>query len=561
MKRRILSWLLSQPIHRLLIVCFLFVAIVPIAILGFELYKAAWSNAWREIEEKHQLLAKNLASPISIYIQDHCTMLELLADELMDAPSAAESQQILESASKRLRGFRSLAAVDSNGNTRALVHEETRHTADKRLFADEGAYLDTTNTGHWSFSTVKPSPLDGEPTVLLANPIFDREEAQIGALIGELRLELIEALRQQIQFGEKGHSAIVDSSGRVIAHPNAQWSREMRDLSNLPIVHELMAGKSGVTEFFSPFVGKSMVAGYAAVPEVGWGVMVPQPRSEIEAQVHALLYTHLAWGLLGLAIATLLALFLVKWITKPIDQLAAAAEQLNHDEFIGDLPAPPARTPREIRSLWKAFRGLITGLQESRQREASLNLTLQSRVEEATKQLRDANRRLEELATSDHLTKLCNRRHFENTLHKMLNRRSSDTESVCIMLIDLDNFKEINDHYGHAAGDAVLVQIASFLENSMRSGDLVARYGGDEFVAHMRCSPEVGTQRAREIRAAIESREFDWHDQPMRVTVSVGLLHGDVQEQNDVQTLLHRVDTAMYEAKRKGRNLVVEVSC
>jgi diguanylate cyclase (GGDEF)-like protein len=561
MKSSVLGRLLSQPVHRLLILSFLFVAIVPIAILGFELYKAAWSSAWREIHEKHQLLAENLASPISIYIKDHRTMLALLTDELMESPSDTDSQEILESVSKSLPGFRSLAVVDSSGNTRALVHEGTVRAEDQRIFAEERAYLDSMNTGEWALSSVKPSPVNGEPALLLASPMSDSEGARVGVLIGELRLELIERVRQQIRFGEKGHSAIVDENGRVIAHPSAEWTREMRDLSDLPVVREMMAGKSGVTEFFSPFVGMSMVAGYATVPEIGWGVMVPQPKSEIEAQVHALLYAHLAWGLLGLTTATLLSLFLVRWITKPIDQLAAAAETLNRDELIGDLPNPPAHAPRELRSLWTAFRGLITGLQNSRQRETSLNLSLQSRVEEATKKLRDANRRLEELATSDHLTKLCNRRHFENTLHNMLNRRSSDTEPVCIMLIDLDNFKEINDHYGHVAGDAVLVQIAGFLENSMRAGDLVARYGGDEFVAHMRCSSEVGTARAREIRAAIENREFDWREQKMRITVSVGLLYGNVHEQNDVETLLHRVDTAMYEAKRKGRNLVVEVSC
>ena len=120
---------------------------------------------------------------------------------------------------------------DSDGNTRALVHEGTARAEEQRIFAEERAYLDSVNTGRWTLSTVKPSPVNGEPALLLASPMFDGEGAQIGVLIGELRLELIERVRQQIQFGEKGHSAILDETGRVIAHPSAEWTGEMRDLS------------------------------------------------------------------------------------------------------------------------------------------------------------------------------------------------------------------------------------------------------------------------------------------------------------------------------------------
>ena len=118
----------------------------------------------------------------------------------------------------------------------------------------------------------------------------------IGVLLGELRTDLIEELRRTIRFGEKGHSAIVDKFGRVIAHPNPKWMEEMHDLSAQDLVQKMMRGESGVTEFYSPFLKEQMVAGYAAVPEIGWGVMVPQPKSEIERQVRALLYAQFGWA-------------------------------------------------------------------------------------------------------------------------------------------------------------------------------------------------------------------------------------------------------------------------
>jgi diguanylate cyclase (GGDEF)-like protein len=133
------------------------------------------------------------------------------------------------------------------------------------------------------------------------------------------------------------------------------------------------------------------------------------------------------------------------------------------------------------------------------------------------------------------------------------------------MLIDIDNFKDINDKYGHAAGDAVLVQIAPILKMNMRPSDLVARYGGDEFVIQMNCASEVGMARAREIRNYLQNYEFEWQSTKITATVSIGLLHPDSKNggkigKYDIETLLQKADVAMYNAKKKGRNTVVQVT-
>jgi diguanylate cyclase (GGDEF)-like protein len=128
------------------------------------------------------------------------------------------------------------------------------------------------------------------------------------------------------------------------------------------------------------------------------------------------------------------------------------------------------------------------------------------------------------------------------------------------MLIDVDNFKEINDRYGHPAGDAVLVKLAAILQTAMRTDDLVARYGGDEFVALMRCAPDVAARRAEEIRAAIETQEFTWENKIMHTTVSVGLLSCKGAASRSIDGLLRAVDAALYDAKERGRNQVVAVS-
>lgn len=562
----------SQPVQRLLVAGFLLIAFVPVSFLAYKLYQEAWNNAWREINEKHRLLAMNLSSPITIYVNDQKNLLGLLADEFGRFHSILDSNQLpiiqkkLDTALKHIEGLRSVALISPDGLIYALSQRpgDTPPKSDK-IFSNETCFLKSRDTGVWALSNIKHSPISGDPTIILSQPIKNKNDEVDGVLLAELRIDLIEKLRRNIHFGEKGHSAIVDKTGHVIAHPNPDWMKEIRDLSHLSVVQSMMAGRTGVTEFFSPFVKQQMVAGYTSVPGIGWGVMVPQPKKEVQAQVHRLITSQFRWAGIGLAMALLLAIPLARWITRPINRLAKAADKLQSNNFYGDIPAIPEYAPKEIKQLDTGFRKVILGLQQSRSEVNQLNESLQAKVEAATKKLRDANSRLEYLAKSDYLTELANRRHFEKTLNQLLTRPDNRQNPICIMLIDIDNFKDINDRYGHAAGDAVLVQIAPILKMNMRPNDLVARYGGDEFVIQMNCAAEVGMTRAREIRAYLQNYEFDWQGHKIQTTVSIGLLHPRSSQDlepihHDIETLLQKADMAMYNAKKKGRNTVVQIA-
>jgi diguanylate cyclase (GGDEF)-like protein len=554
--------LLSPSITRSVVLSFLLISLVPISILGFKVYQAAWNNAWREINEKHRLLAMNLASPISIYINDHRHMLGLLAKTIEQRSGSSAPQnysQLLGDTVDNLKDFRSLILVGANGHTLAFAGElnASRIHVDDTSFATEKCFIGTRNKKIWHMSGIKTSPMNGEPTIIMGQPVLSADGGIQAVLLGELRTELIERLRKNIKFGKMGHSAIVDKFGRVVAHPNPQWMREMRDLSDLPVVQKMLAGETGVTEFYSPFIKADMVAGFTGVPNIGWGVMVPQPKSEVEQQVRELLFSQLGWGAGGLALAALLAIVLARWITGPVNRLADAAQDLVNSGFQGAIPEMAPNAPLELRQLSLALKKLIDGLQKSRSEVEDLNANLQRKVQEATHQLREANQRLKEQAHYDHLTSLANRRQFEYTLANGPGRRESDATSMCILLIDVDHFKSINDSFGHAAGDQVLIQIAGILDRVMRHGDLVVRYGGDEFAACMHCSVTTGRMRAQEILDNIRNTRFRWQDNVIPVTVSIGLFHDDSGDMPDLETVLRNADAAMYEAKRKGRDCIV----
>ena len=172
---------LAQPISRILLTGFLLVALVPVGFLGYKLYKLAWQDAWREITEKHQLLAKNLAAPISIYIQDQENALALLSDFIAHSDSAESLSRSraqgdftskLRTGMQRLKGFNTVSLVDLKGriliSTTDIVPEDILES-----FANEKCFSYTRNNRLPRVSGIKPSPFTGKPTLLLSYPVIN----------------------------------------------------------------------------------------------------------------------------------------------------------------------------------------------------------------------------------------------------------------------------------------------------------------------------------------------------------------------------------------------------
>ena len=186
-------------------------------------------------------------------------------------------------------------------------------------------------------------------------------------------------------------------------------------------------------------------------------------------------------------------------------------------------------------------------------------------VEERTSQLRQANDRLQRLSYTDALTNIANRRHFEEVLEVEWRRGFRAKTPVALMMIDIDRFKPYNDTFGHRAGDGCLTRVASVLDDvAQRAGDLVARYGGDEFAAILAGTDLAGAAEVAErLRAAVEPVGIEGGDsQPQTViTVSVGVASGVPGEVSSPDALLGAADSALYEAKRAGRNCVRTARC
>lgn len=178
-----------------------------------------------------------------------------------------------------------------------------------------------------------------------------------------------------------------------------------------------------------------------------------------------------------------------------------------------------------------------------------------SQVLEST---RADNQRLEALATTDPLTRLLNRRAFHERITGEIQRAHRYGSVVTLLLLDVDHFKQVNDTYGHLVGDAVLSQVASVMQASLRTVDVAARYGGEEFVAILpETALEGGTVIAERLRERVERHEFTGaHGMPLRLTVSIGLAVYPCADVRSTEELIARADHALYCAKAEGRNLV-----
>lgn len=211
---------------------------------------------------------------------------------------------------------------------------------------------------------------------------------------------------------------------------------------------------------------------------------------------------------------------------------------------------------RQTEPLVRALNELFTIVSTRNRELLSLNKALESRVAERTKELVLANEALEKLAITDHLTELPNRRFVMGQLQLLFEASRPNAQPLSCLMIDVDGFKEINDRFGHDAGDVALKQLAQKIRHSVRSDDILCRLGGDEFIVVCPDTSLDGAMYAGEqIRKEVSSLKIPAGKGFVAVSISIGAACTS-QGIDDSSMLLKAADEALLRAKRSGRNCV-----
>lgn len=183
--------------------------------------------------------------------------------------------------------------------------------------------------------------------------------------------------------------------------------------------------------------------------------------------------------------------------------------------------------------------------------------TQKQRLQAQAKLLEEQNYTLSYLAEHDPLSGLLNRRAFNHIVERELLRCQRTQQPLCLLLLDLDHFKAINDRFGHPLGDAVIKRMATLLSSQVRGLDSLARLGGEEFMLLLSdCDREQGLQIAEKLRQLIESQLQVVDGKAVAVTVSIGMSYLDAGQLSSYESLYVASDRALYSAKQEGRNRV-----
>jgi diguanylate cyclase (GGDEF)-like protein len=393
-----------------------------------------------------------------------------------------------------------------------------------------------------------PAP-NNEPFrfVDVAAPVRDETGRVIGVIGAHLSWTWAEERRQSIlrdQIRPDGKSIwILSGDGTMLLGPNI-GSKPFRDDQ----IRTMRQTKTGAFEDPSGpepmLTGYAVAGGYKDYPGLNWIVISRQPDSVAFAAAKSIVWTIIGLGC-AIALAGLIcALFIAKGVARPLQAIIQAADKIGRDPTISQVPRLSGSS--EIIRLSAALRSLLRRAGAAEQQVIAV----------ASQHEKDVTA-LRQLAETDALSGLLNRRGFGLLADDAFTRYRRHERSLAVLLLDIDLFKKVNDTYGHAAGDTVLQAVGTALSKALRSSDIIARFGGEEFIVLVH---EVNADGiitiAQNLRRAIEVLAIEHQEQRISITISVGGAMARNSDR-DIQDVIERADSALYKAKATGRNRVV----
>ena len=531
-----------MKLRNLLVLLFFVVVLIPSLLFWAWPYSKALDSEIHEVKERHLVIAKNLAMALERYYQDVTSAFKVLSFHLGNGDEREEINELLN-----VYDFHSIMLVSpETGRIQDCINNDDHScppSIDKKTLNFAKKFL---VQGEARISpVVANSSFENNSMLMVVMPMGEN------FALGFLSTRYIVNLGKRVAFGKKGHAAILDQVGDVMAHPLPDWIKTQKSMATTTVVQKMMAGKTGVDTFISPAFLNEMIAGYASVAGAGWGVMVPQPLAELHKKAEAIDRTAMFIMMLGLGIALLIAIPVSFIITKPLERLSRATRLIGKkDNFDANLEVSNSKfLPREVRKLNDNFLEMMEQLKKSRKSIARL-------------------------AYMDINTALPNRNFFQKLARQALLEMTDKKSKGAMLFIDFDGFKQINDTHGHRAGDELLSLFAkqllihfslwdetktkySIMDNDTLDDVIPARLGGDEFIVLFKNIADKSDieARAESLKSEVFGKYQLYGNLTLTLSGSMGIAifpeHGASYEK-----LIKAADMAMYAAKARGNNSI-----
>jgi len=341
--------------------------------------------------------------------------------------------------------------------------------------------------------------------------------------------------------------ALRNTSGRIVAAGGLRAAKRVGDTLPPDLLADL--GDDARADY-DDTDGTRLVGASAALAQTGWSVVTETEHARAFAHAFEITNQIIVVDICVILLFTVLAYKITLAIMKPIETLSEGAERIAAGQVDHQIPVP-ARDD-ELSLLTHTFNDMMRKLR-SNQLEIEED---RFRLAEKNEELQRVNEILSQLSITDGLTKLHNHRYFQDHLSREIKRVSRTHAPLSMILLDIDDFKQLNDTHGHAAGDEVLTALAAIMNDTARESDLIARYGGEEFVILMPNTDLDGALHlAEKLRMAVESTRLIIGDRmkPIDITISLGV----ATYEGERREFFGEADRALYQAKANGKNCVV----
>lgn len=423
-------------------------------------------------------------------------------------------------------------------------------------------YIKAESTKSPSFSDIYNHFVFKEPTITVSYPIYENNNL-IGVFGVDYLLTWLGKTLSSLPIGNSGQIFVVNSNNQLVASSSNEKIFKSEN-GNLELIQaresenelirntsELSAQLQEGTLISFEVNNKKYYANSETFKKYGleWKIYIVLAEEDFLSEMKNTIRGTEIFSTLFILLFLVFGFLIARWIAKPIINLNASAKALtegtfkyiNHDN-----------RKDELGQLTKSFN--IMGSQLT-----GLVANLEMQVAERTRELEERNEVLQELSFLDGLTRIPNRRRFDDFFNQAFNLSSRNSQPIAIIMLDIDEFKKYNDTYGHLQGDECIKNIAAVLKDTVKGKtDIAARYGGEEFIVALQDKDKDGVIKiSKEIVSGIKALNMEHIESNYGVvTVSIGIIYGVPYENQSPDDFIARADEALYLSKKNGRNRV-----